>query len=108
MPGVRRDPSAMPMLSGADTEWFPTLGVSWQVEQVAVATGLPSASLSPPTPLTLNVLVLKMASPRATDARAAVVVFDPFRPDHELKIVNALGSNAAPVGFWPRGSLMPT
>jgi hypothetical protein len=59
------------MFSGAETEWLPTLGESWQIPQVPWMTGRPVASLSPPTPVMLMVRELKSVCPRRILARRA-------------------------------------
>src|SRR4051812_4210660 len=99
MSGVRLDPSASPMLSGALTEWFPTLGESWQRVHVPWMTGTLSLSFKPPTPVTRIGLVLKSASPRATEARRAFWAELPRAFDHELNSVIDSGLKGAPVGL---------
>ena len=113
MSGVRRDGSVSPMLSGAFTEWSPALGESWHVVQVPVngsGTVTPFGNvwlLRPATPEMTIDLVLKICCPRAIARRELVVASRPFRLPHASKMVKAFGSNAAPVGFRPTGSLMP-
>src|SRR3974377_1389627 len=69
--------SPVPMFKGVGNEWLPTLGVSWQGPPGSVSAGMPTAtrppsdssSLMPAPPAIVMGLVLKMAWPRATDAR---------------------------------------
>ena len=72
MSGVRRAPSAMPVLSSSGRELLPTSPVLWQEEQVPLIAALPVTSLRPVTPVMVNWRVLKSACPRATDCCAAV------------------------------------
>src|SRR5262245_33384130 len=103
------------MSSGAFTEWLPAFGVSWQTVQVpeneaGTVTPLENVTpLSPPTPLMVNARVLKSASPRAIDCRAAQYGSrrDRGRSFHASNNVKTFGLNAAPVGLSPTGSLMP-
>jgi len=71
--------SAIPILIGSFFEWLPTLGESWQVPQVPTIVFAPSGSLanklSPFTPLIVIGFVLNSISPRATDARPALMPF---------------------------------
>ena len=65
------------MFNGAFTEWFPAFGESWQMVQVpTIESGTVTPfekvwPLRPPTPVIVIGLVLKMAWPRATAARAS-------------------------------------
>src|SRR4051812_46995041 len=94
--GNTLSPSAgllMPTSSGRMSVWLPTLGWEWQVVHVpfSVAFTLPwSASFTPRTPVMRIVLVLKMASPRAIDARRVLTVL-PDSPAQEANMVIALG-----------------
>src|SRR5574342_680982 len=99
----------VPMSSGAGSEWFPTFGESWQVVHVPLITGLLRASFKPPTLVIESGCVLKISSPRAIAVRAAVYLLlsELVRFSHGRKMVKAAGSNAAPVGFPPSGSLIP-
>src|SRR5512143_4177261 len=101
------------MLMARGTEWWPTFGASWQVVQLPVKdAGTPGLSFRPPTPEMVIGRVLNRVSPRATDRRAAVRAVDSSLPATGLSqrenSVKATGSNAAPVGFPPSGSLIPT
>src|SRR5262245_34589577 len=97
------------MLSGAFTEWLPTFGESWHVVHVPAIDATCNSSFSPLTPVMSMGCVLKRAWPRATAARAAAygACDDAVDGAHASNSVNARGSNAAPDGFWPSGSLMP-
>jgi len=102
------------MFSGAFTEWSPAFGASWHVVQLPVngsGTLKPFGKvslLSPATPWITIGLVLKISWPRAMAARArATSRRSPLKLAHLSKIVKARGSNAAPVGFRPTGSLIP-
>src|SRR5215467_4270590 len=116
MSAVRRDSSVRPMLSGAFTEWLPAFGVSWQVVQVPVNTAgtvTPFENVwlfKPATPEITIGLVLKIVSPRAIALRVRVVssAGRPASDDHAANSPKTFGSKAAPVGFRPTGSLIPT
>src|SRR3954467_8935842 len=74
MSDVRREASAIPMLSCRLTEWLPLLGVLWHEVQVPTRfAGRPNAGLSlmPATPEMLMRLVLNSAWPRATARRSS-------------------------------------
>src|SRR5689334_4283768 len=105
MSGVRRDASVRPMLRGADTEWLPKFGLSWQLVQVPVnEAGVPKAasSLIPETPTMVIGLELNNAWPRTIDARPArVSEFPEFTLFHVSYKLKALGVNAAPVRLSP-------
>src|SRR5262245_29278370 len=104
------------MSSGALTEWLPTLGESWQIvhdptNESGTVTPLANvAPLRPATPLIVNAFVLKMVSPRAIACRVSVSRSggEPLSRVHAANRVNTFGSNDAPVGFSPTGSLIPT
>src|SRR5262249_25379978 len=89
------------------TEWLPTFGVSWQVVQLPLITGMPSASFKPPTPLIAIGLVLNNFWPRAIDARAEGEV-GPYLSAQASYNVIAFWLNASPVGSAPSTSLTPT
>src|SRR3954468_19471615 len=74
MSAVRREASAMPMLSCRLTEWLPALGVLWHEVQVPTRlAGRPNAGLSLIllTPAMLIRLLLNSAWPRATARRSS-------------------------------------
>src|SRR5689334_19946273 len=57
--------SETPIFNGAETEWLPTLGESWQVPQVPEKEARFRSSLRPPTPVILIGFELNRAWPRA-------------------------------------------
>ena len=87
------------MSSGTGREWLPTFGVSWQVVQVPLMAGAPSASLRPATPVIVSGWVLNTACPRATALRASALRPESLRFCHGAKMVKASGSKAVPVGI---------
>src|SRR5690348_6725461 len=70
MSGVRRFASEVPVLNMRATDCVPTLGVLWQLAQVARCSATRKSSVKPGTRVTMKGLLLKICSPRAIDARA--------------------------------------
>jgi hypothetical protein len=110
MSGVRREASVKPIFSGAFTEWLPTLGVSWQIVQLAVidegtVTGPDGVTnvwlFRPGTPVMTIGFVVKSCSPRAIERLALSTGLFPLIDAQMLKIVKEFGSNGALVGFKP-------
>src|SRR4051812_2607907 len=95
------------MFKGAETEWSPKFGESWQVPQVPEKdAGSPGTSLIPATPEIVIGLDVKRACPRAMLARALFPEFT--QASNKLKTA---GLNGAPVGLNAKlagnESLMP-
>src|SRR5262249_54410630 len=97
-----------PMLTGSDTEWFPTLGESWQVPHVPGIVARFKSSFKPPTAVMLIGFELNNTSPRAMLARAVETKSECDGLSHALKRLKIVGVKAVPFGFPPRGSLIPT
>src|SRR5580658_138197 len=97
------------MFSGADTEWFPTLGESWHVPQVPGITARFRTSFNPPTPVMLIGLELNTVWPRAMLARLEAPKNPPCPAKLQaLKRLKITGVNVVPNGLLPSGSFMPT
>src|SRR5215467_1345333 len=92
------------MFSGAETEWFPTLGESWHVPHVPGIEAKFKSSFSPATPVMLIGFELNSIWPRTILARRS------FRDAlaHASKRLKRMGVNGVSRGFPPSGSLMPT
>src|SRR5215470_6790480 len=116
MSAVRRDASVSPIFNGAFTEWLPAFGVSWQVVHVPVnepGTATPLGKISSLRPATPEIVIgseLKRRSPRTIALLAWSTASRRCGSERLVQasnIVKALGSNGAPVGLRPTGSLMP-
>src|SRR6478672_11737371 len=99
------------MFSGADTEWLPALGVSWQIPQVDTIVWGPVklfgkvVPFKPPTPVIVNVLELKISCPRAIACREGAATF--FHASKVLKILVLKLKGTGFAGSSPTGSLIP-
>src|SRR5579871_1098751 len=99
------------MFNGAETEWSPAFGASWQTPHVELK--LPGAvnpfenvaPLSPATPEIVNVFVLKIACPRAIARCCAFSAL--VNALYRLKMFVLNESGAGLFGSNPTGSLIP-
>src|SRR5262250_452301 len=96
------------MFSGAETEWLPTLKVSWHVPHVP-SKGCEIEGGSPSTPFMCNGVELNSVWPRRILARAALVPLSLAASTHNwLNNVKTIGVNDLGVqSFGAKLLLMP-